>query len=591
MTNPMRAAVYARFSSQKQRDSSIEDQVRNCRTHAEQRGWIVLPDCVFADRAISATVADRPAYQAMELAARDRSFDVLIVDDLSRIARDAAETHHLHNRLRFRDIGLVAIADGVDTTVSAQSSGLIIGIKAAMNEEYIRNLAEKTRRGLAGRVHAGLSPGGHPYGYTSEPVYNDPPRTDRHGNPQAIGYRRLVVPEEAEVVRHIFELYVRGYSARRIAETLNGEGVLPPGRRWRNRTKVAAETWSMSAIEGSAKKGLGILNNEAYIGKIIWNKLEWRKDPDDRHGSTGGRPRRVPIIRPKDQWVVHESPELRIISDELWQQAKAAQSRRSAGLRKKGQQPLDGRHRYLLSGLLRCGLCGAPMAMRSRHGYGCMVRANRGNALCENSGVVNRKALESVVLKTVREELYGSDRIEKLTDLVRESLIALDGQIRRKRPRNSLEEEIRMREAEAERLTASLIRCQSQGKSHAAEHLEGELESVLAQKKALEEQQAQLLTRPQPQLLEALPRLPELVRDRVDDLISCLSGGRLLQGRSMLDTLVDEITVKPGDTKEGRPCHIVRVRGAVDRAFGLLIPRRQMSVVAGAGFEPATSGL
>jgi hypothetical protein len=112
----------------------------------------------------------------------------------------------------------------------------------------------------------------------------------------------------------------------------------------------------------------------------------------------------------------------------------------------------------------------------------------------------------------------------------------------------------------------------------------GELESVLAQKKALEEQQAQLLARPQPQLLEALPRLPELVRDRVDDLISCLSGGRLLQGRSMLDMLVDEITVKPGDTKEGRPCHIVRVRGALDRAFGLLSPRRQMSVVAGAGF-------
>ena len=522
----------------------------------------------------------------MEAAARDRRFDVLIVDDLSRLARDAAETHHLHNQLRFWDIGLAAIADGLDTTVSAQSFGLIIGIKAAMNEEYIRDLAEKTRRGLAGRVHAGLSPGGRPYGYTSEAVYDDPPRLDRHGSPQAIGYRRVIVPEEAEVVRRILRLYAQGHSARRIAETLNAEGVPPPGRRWRNRVKVAAETWAMSAIEGNARKGLGILNNEAYLGKIVWNKFEWRKDPSDRRGNGSGRPRRVPMMRPKEEWIVRECPELRIISDALWQQAKAAQQHRSAARRKTGQHAVDGRHRYLLSGLLYCDLCGAPMAMRSRHGYGCMTRANRGNGLCDNSGVVNRQALEAVVLAAVRDELYGRELVGKLTALVKQSLIALDKRMRKGRGGESLEAEIRLKQTEAERLTASLIRCEAQGRSHAAEHLEHELEAALAQKKALEERRAVVTARPQPQLLEALPRLPELVRERVDDLVSCLGGGRETLGKSMLASLVDSIAVKPGLTEAGRPCHVIRVRGAVDGAFQLLSQRRQISLVAGAGFVP-----
>lgn len=231
------------------------------------------------------------------------------------------------------------------------------------------------------------------------------------------------------------------------------------------------------------------------------------------------------------------------------------------------------------------------MAMRSRHGYGCMTRANRGNALCENSGVVNRKALEAVVLRAVRDELYGRELIGKLIGLVKQSLIALDERRHKGRGAESLEAEIRLKQAEAEPLTASLVRCEAQGRSHAAEHLEHQLEAALAQKEALEEQQAQLTARPQPQLLDALPRLPELVRERVDDMVSCLSGGRELFGKSMLDSLVDVIAVKPGETEEGRPCHIVRVRGALDRAFELLSPRRQMSMVAGAGFAAMHNAL
>jgi DNA invertase Pin-like site-specific DNA recombinase len=583
MSEVTRAAIYARFSSQMQREASIEDQLRECRAYAERRGWVVPDECIFSDRAISGTVSDRPAYQHLLRAAREGRFDVLIVDDLSRLSRDAAEVHSLHKRLRFRDVGLVAVSDGIDTVASSQSSGLIMGVKAAMNEEYLRDLAEKTRRGIAGRVYAGLSPGGQPYGYRSVPVHSDPPRLDRYGKAEVIGYRRLIVPEEAEVVRRIFTLYLQGCSSRRIAEILNGERVPPPGRRWRNRRRVAAETWSMSAIEGSAKKGLGILNNEAYLGRIVWNKFEWRRDPDDTRGNASGRARRVPVMRPREEWIVFENPALRIVSDELWQRTRSEQARRSAKLRRVGKQPVDGRSRYLLSGLLRCGVCGANMAMRSRHGYGCMTRANRGRALCGNSGVVNRRAMEAAVLAAVRDQLYGRDLIGKLTGLVRQALLAFAKEGGDHHP-HRLQQDIRAKQAEIERVTASIRRCEAQGRMYAAEHLEAELDALVSSKKDLEAQQVAPEKDVRGTIPRILPQLPKLVRGHVERLGELLEQGQVQQVKSGLAAVVDEIEVRPGRTSEGRPCHFVRVKGALDRAFRLLVGTRQTSLVAGAGF-------
>jgi DNA invertase Pin-like site-specific DNA recombinase len=139
------------------------------------------------------------------------------------------------------------------TLAEGKITDLHVGLKGMMNALYLKDLADKTRRGLRGRVEAGSSGGGISYGYVIVR------KVGADGMPVR-GLRRIN-PTEAEVVRRLFEAYAAGRSARRIAHDLNAEGV--PGPR-------GAE-WGASTISGNAARGNGILNNELYIGKSVWN--------------------------------------------------------------------------------------------------------------------------------------------------------------------------------------------------------------------------------------------------------------------------------------------------------------------------------
>jgi site-specific DNA recombinase len=119
------------------------------------------------------------------------------------------------------------------------------------------------------------------------------------------GHRLEIDAESAEWVRWIFAHYADGWSCQRIAAELNRKRVRSP----------RATSWSVSALYGSPAKGSGVLNNEFYIGRYIWNRSQWVKDPD-----TGKRQR---LVRPRQEWRVIERPELRIVSDELWTAARA----------------------------------------------------------------------------------------------------------------------------------------------------------------------------------------------------------------------------------------------------------------------------
>lgn len=95
-------------------------------------------------------------------------------------------------------------------------------------------------------------------------------RKDQFGRPEIEAVRLEIEPEEAKWVRKIFEWFADGHSPRWIARELNRSGVPSSGDK----------TWAGSAIYGSNKRGRGLLNNEIYIGKRIWNRTEWIKDPD-----------------------------------------------------------------------------------------------------------------------------------------------------------------------------------------------------------------------------------------------------------------------------------------------------------------------
>jgi site-specific DNA recombinase len=151
-----RVVIYARYSSQNQREASIDDQIRLCRERAVREGWTI--ENIFRDLALSGASLLRPGYQALLQAARDGAFDVLLAEALDRLSRDQEDVAALFKRLSFLGIRIVTLAEG-------EISELHVGLKGTMNALFLKDLAEKTRRGLRGRIEAGFSGGGNSYGY------------------------------------------------------------------------------------------------------------------------------------------------------------------------------------------------------------------------------------------------------------------------------------------------------------------------------------------------------------------------------------------------------------------------------------------
>jgi site-specific DNA recombinase len=370
----LRAVIYARYSSDNQRDASIEDQVRDCRTFIKRQDWTYLH--AYNDRAISGASALRPGYQRLLADARDGRFDMVVAEALDRLSRDQETVAALYKRLSFAGIRIVTLSEGEITE-------LHVGLKGTMNALFLKDLAQKTRRGLRGRVEAGKSGGGNAYGY--DVVHELGP----DGLP--VRGKRRVNQAKAEVVRQIFAAYAAGRSARQVAHDLNARGIAAPGDR----------SWGASTISGNLARGTGILNNELYIGRLVWNKLRYIKDPE-----TG---RRVSRLNEPERWVVKELPEFRIVDQELWNRVKARQAAMRCDTRPDVRiRPCDRRRpRYLLSGLVVCGVCGARYTKISADLFGYAAVRNKGAAVCANLRNVRRDRLEATVLDGLRHHLVA----------------------------------------------------------------------------------------------------------------------------------------------------------------------------------------
>lgn len=220
----MRAAIYARYSSENQRPESIEDQVAACRRLAAERGFTVLDGHIYADQAQSGARRDRQGLAALLAAAQTREFEVLLVDDLSRLARDNYLMLSVLAELHFEGVRIVSVADGLDS--NDEESTLGIQIRGIFNELQLRDLKKKTLRGQMGQKQRGFSVGERTYGYRSVPVGTI--RMDKKGRPRPDGYRMEIEPREAGVVLRIFKACADGLSLIRIVRMLNEEAV--PGR-------------------------------------------------------------------------------------------------------------------------------------------------------------------------------------------------------------------------------------------------------------------------------------------------------------------------------------------------------------------------
>jgi len=377
-----RVALYARYSSDNQRAASIEDQFRLCRERAEREGWKIVGS--YHDAAISgASVILRPGVQALLQDAQRGAFDLVLAEALDRVSRDQADVATLFKHLRFAGVEIVTLAEG-------DISELHVGLKGTMNALFLKDLAAKTHRGIRGRVEKGKSGGGLSYGYDVVK------RTDREGEP--VRGERTINEEQAEIVRRIFRAFAAGISPRAIARRLNDEGIPGP----------AGALWTDSTLRGHAKRGTGLINNELYIGKLVWNRLRYLKDP-----STG---KRVSRINPPEAWITTDVPELRIVDDKLWQAVKARQGELAVkyanvieATRAAHANRLNGTHRprSLLSGLLVCGCCGGPYALRGQGRYACSNHVMNGS--CANSRTIAREALEARMLAGLKDRLMAPE--------------------------------------------------------------------------------------------------------------------------------------------------------------------------------------
>ncbi len=363
-----RAVIYARFSTDLQNERSVEDQVTLCRGYALRENLEVVD--VFEDRARSgASILGRDGLLELLDGARARKFGVVIVEALDRLSRDMEDLAGIHKRLTFLGVEIRAVHEGVVNTV-------LVGLRGLVGQLYREDNAHKIRRGMAGRVGQGLNAGGLTYGYA--PVPGDKGK-------------RQIVEGEAAIVRRIFGEYVAGRTPRDISHDLNREGVPPP--RGRN--------WNASTINGNSQRGTGVLQNELYAGRLVWNKVRMVKDPD-----TG---RRVSRPNQKTEWQTAEVPELAIVSREMFQ---AAQQRKEA--RGRAHPNYQRRPKHILSGLLRCGACGCGMSTNGKDKSGRIrIRCSAANesGTCPDPKTFYLGSVEKAVLSGLSAELRRPDVI------------------------------------------------------------------------------------------------------------------------------------------------------------------------------------
>jgi DNA invertase Pin-like site-specific DNA recombinase len=399
----LRCAVYARFSSDLQRDTSIEDQVRVCREYAARHEWTVLEPHIYSDEAVSGDSLERRSrIQALLRLVEQRPlpFDVVLVDDSSRVARDIADAIRIVQRLKFNGVRAIYISQGIDS--ANEQAETLVAVHGLVDGLYLREMSAKVKRGMRGQLERGFATGGITFGYRTVPVPDSSGKTEG-GLPVFIGHRVEIQPDQARVVRQIFTWYADGFGAQTIVERLNRAGVTGP----------RGHTWNNNVVKR-------LLQNEKYTGKLIWGKHQSVRRP--------GSHQRVARPVPKEEWRVRDCPDLRIIDDDLWARVQARRTEiRTLAMGSRGQTLMRGRNaalfsKHLFSGFMRCAICGASVsAVYSGHGsprYGCWRSHCYGVTACANRLTIRTAVADPLLLAGLKDALLEPATVKYIVDTV-----------------------------------------------------------------------------------------------------------------------------------------------------------------------------
>ncbi|WP_083480435.1 recombinase family protein [Jannaschia seosinensis] len=513
---PRRVALYARYSTDMQSPMSVEDQFRLAERYAAREGWIIVDR--FSDRAISGTAShDRADFLRLSeaLSSQTRGFDVVLAESLDRISRDP---EHL---ARFNKLATHAKVD-IHTVDRGKADTMSIHMSSLLSSMFLEKLSANVHRGIEGQVLRGLNGGGRIYGYK--------PGTDDRGAPVK---GALDIDEiEAAIVRGIFRDYAAGMSPIAIASRLNDEGFPSPSV---GSKRKSSGHWKQNTINGNRERGTGILNNDLYVGRRIWNRLCYRKDPlTEKKRST---------LNPESAWQVVEVPELRMVDQDLWDEVKArqaSQTKRRTKVETTDRNKLSSgqalrRRKYLLSGLLHCGLCGSSMTVAGAGKYKtyyCASAKEKGPSVCAGFRGLRDSIALPLVLSGLREDLMKPEAYETFRNRfhkrLRDSQGAAEDKLRL--------HDARVMELETGRRNLIILAKQGLGSQSLVEEL-NQMDADLARLAASRGEIA-------PPDVELPEGLPELYREMVGNLAATLSE-EAMAGRAAdeLHELVDRIVV------------------------------------------------
>ena len=385
-----RAVLYARFSSDNQREESIEAQLRAMHEYCSRNSIVIIHE--YCDRAKSATTDDRPEFLKMIAASREGNFDFAIVHKLDRFSRNRYDSAYYKRELKKNGVQLLSVLEQMD---DSPESIILESVLEGMSEYYSKNLAREVMKGMRESAMDCRYIGGWiPYGFRVDPQT----------------HRYIINDYEAEAVRMIFRDVADGCGYNVVLNKLNSMGY---------RTRLG-NTFSKETL-------YEMLRNEKYNGVYVFSRAA-SKDELGRRNNHLDKPIedqiRIPGGMPK------------IVDDETFARVQAIlTSRKRHGRR-------DGKRKYLLTGMVFCGLCGHRYCgdsmqtggekNRSVIGtYFCNNRKNHGAHACSNSNI-HQEPLEELVLRKIEEIVFDESRIPGIVQAYRELCQQEDGEDKEK---------------------------------------------------------------------------------------------------------------------------------------------------------------
>jgi len=353
-----RAAAYARYSSQGQREESIDAQMRGINEFAAANNYQITAR--YIDRAQSARSDDRPEFQNMIEDSGKKLFDAVIVHKLDRFSRDRFDSAVYRRRLRVNGVTLVSVLERLD---GSPESVILESVIDGMAEYYSKNLAREVKKGMRENAlqarHNGGSP---PLGYVVNPDKT-----------------YAIEPLEADTVKRIFDMYANECSYKDIIEEMNRLGRL---------TKRGKPFWKNSLHE--------ILKNEKYIGVYIFN----RRYKSRINGKSNMHKRRN-----ESEIIRIEGAIPRIVDDITWGKVRKRMENNIHGEQKAKEM-------YLLSGLIYCGGCGERMNGNRRKSGSKDRKTNNFfvsytcSHQCKQVKGIKRDEIEEAVIKDLQQRMF-----------------------------------------------------------------------------------------------------------------------------------------------------------------------------------------